>query len=137
MFHNKDAGGERIFREAFERLKSGKCEVLPEGAPLTQSNVAREARRNPCALAKHRYPELINEIQRWVEEYAKDEQRPKAQATLKARKRNLELITIQRDLALSMLAEADARMLQLTRELERLRASSASASRGTMQAIGA
>ena len=137
MFHSKDPGGERIFREAFERLKAGKPEILPPGAPLTQSNVAREARRNPCALAKHRYPHLISEIQHWIKRLANDDQLSKAQATLNARRRDLELIKIQRDLALSMLVDSDARMLQLTRELEHLRAMSGANGAPAMQAMGA
>jgi hypothetical protein len=138
VFYSRSSSGERVYREAFERLKDGRPEVLPLGTPVTQSNVAREAGRNPCALAKNRYPELILEIKQWIEGVADDAQLSKAQATLNARRRNLDLVTIQRDLALSMLVDADARMLQLVRELDRLRASSASSSNnGSMRGMAA
>jgi hypothetical protein len=129
VFHGREGGGEKVFREAFERLKRGRPEVLPQGAPLTQSNVAREARRNPCALAKHKYPALIEEIQNWIRSTAKSDSPPsKAQASLQERNRDLELLTIQRDLALSMLVQADSRILQLTRQLEGLKAGAAAGS---------
>ena len=54
---------EQHFREAFERLKKNKPEVLPAGTPVTQNNVAREAGRDPSALKKDRYPLLVLEIQ--------------------------------------------------------------------------
>jgi hypothetical protein len=119
VFHGRENSGERVFREAFERLKRGNPEVLPQGAPLTQSNVAREARRNPCALAKHKYPALIEEIQDWIRNNVRNDSSPaKVRSTIRERDRDLELLTIQRDLALSMLVQADSRILQLTRQLE-------------------
>ncbi len=50
------------FEEAFERLKKGRTKILPAGAPLTLTNVAREAGRSPSALRADRYPELIQRI---------------------------------------------------------------------------
>jgi hypothetical protein len=60
-----------LFREAFERLKSGKPINLPVGSKVSQNNVAKEAGRHPTALKKDRYELLIAEIQACVE--AQDE----------------------------------------------------------------
>jgi hypothetical protein len=113
---------EQLFRDAFERLKRDNPEVMAKGTPVTQANVAREARRNPCSLVKTRYPELIRDIQRWSEAVGSLPLSAQQQPVMKSGRRNLELVMIERDLALSMLAEADARALQLSRELDRLQA---------------
>jgi hypothetical protein len=123
VFLRNDGFAEQIFREAFERLKNNNPEVLSKDAPVTQANVAREARRNPCSLLKSRYPALVRDIQRWIEGAGEASAPAPQKSTDMSGRRNLELVTIQRDLALSMLAEADARALQLTRELDRLQAS--------------
>jgi len=57
---------EQSFRESFERLKKNKPDILPEGALVTQNNIAREAGRDPSALKKDRYPLLILEIQAYT-----------------------------------------------------------------------
>ncbi len=57
---------EQLFREAFERLKNNKTEVMPEETRITQNNVAREAGRDPSALKKDRYPFLVLEIQAYI-----------------------------------------------------------------------
>jgi Tfp pilus assembly protein FimV len=61
-----------LFREAFERLKSGKPINVPVGTKVSQNNVAKEAGRHPTALKKDRYGLLITEIQAYVE--AQDEE---------------------------------------------------------------
>ncbi len=57
---------ETLFREAFERLKSNQPEVLHTNTPVSQNSVAKEARRDPSALKKSRFPSLILEIQEYV-----------------------------------------------------------------------
>lgn len=57
---------EELFREAFERLKKNKPNVVPTDTPLTQNNVAKEAGRDPSALKKDRYPILVLEIQAYI-----------------------------------------------------------------------
>ncbi|AXQ51104.1 hypothetical protein DZC31_30945 (plasmid) [Stenotrophomonas rhizophila] len=125
---------ERAFREAFERLKNGKPERLPYGTPVSQNNVARETGSDPSALKKSRYPELINDIQTWINEHNIDRSpsaRKKALA-LRKRKRSLQEVISdlksQRDSAASLLVEADAKILELTIENSRLQAMVHSAS---------
>lgn len=119
---------ETEFREAFERLKRNKPERLPKGTPVSQNNVAKEAGCDPSALRKSRYPSLIAEIQRWVEEYAPDKPQSRRQTILAQRERNrslrgkLDALKIQRDHALSLLVEADAKIFELTIDNARLQA---------------
>ena len=56
------SNAEQLYRDAFLRLKQGKPLRLKKGAPVTQNNVAKEAGRDPSALKKSRFPELIREI---------------------------------------------------------------------------
>jgi hypothetical protein len=119
---------EQAFRDAFERLKRGKPEVLPKGTPVSQNNVAREARRDPSALKKDRYPSLIREIQLWVDEHPSASPPSPRQAILGTRRRNrslnekIETLKIERDRAMSLLVEADAKILELTVENARMAA---------------
>lgn len=112
-----EISAEQAFREAFERLKRGKPMRLAKGVPVSQNNVAKEAGRDPSALRKVRYPTLIDDIQRWIEDFALTAPPSPRQAILKKRQRNLELkkrndeMAVQRDLALSLLVESDARVL--------------------------
>ncbi|ANC01147.1 hypothetical protein AB688_03025 [Pseudomonas putida] len=119
---------EKAFREAFGRLKLGKPERLPEGAPVTQNNVAREAGNDPSALKKSRYPALILEIQHWINEHNLESAPSTRQSTLAHRRKNRSLkqtirdLKLQRDNAASLLVEADAKILELTIENKRLQA---------------
>ena len=63
----KVSKAELKFREAFERLKVGKPDILPKGTPLSQNNVAKEAGVDPSALRRARFPELVADIQAWIE----------------------------------------------------------------------
>ena len=38
------------YRDAFERLKLNRPQLLPKGTPVTQNNVAKEAGSDPSAL---------------------------------------------------------------------------------------
>lgn len=117
---------EQAFREAFERLKQGKPTNLSQGAQVSQNNVAREAGSDPSALRKSRYPELINEIQRWLTNNLCETAPSSRQKTLAQRKKNRSLKEVikelksQRDYAASLLVEADAKILELTMENSRL-----------------
>lgn len=127
---NEGAAGraERAFRDAFDRLKRGKPERLPKGTPVSQNNVAREAGCDPTALRKLRYPSLVAEIQQWVADHSPDSPPSSRQKLLAGRSRNrslreeLEAFKVQRDHALSLLCEADAKILDLTLECARLQA---------------
>lgn len=119
---------ERAFREAFYRLKSDRTQILPPGAIVSQNNVAREAGTDPSALRKSRYPELINEIQNWVQESTQVAAVSQRKQNSIKRKKNRSLkekitdLKLQRDFATSLLVEADAKILELSLENERLRA---------------
>lgn len=119
---------EKAFRDAFERLKLGKPDLLTKGTPVSQNNVAKEAGCDPSALKKSRYPSLIAEIQRWIEEHGENKPSSPRQTVLKQRSANrslrekIDALKSQRDHALTLLGEADARILDLTMENARLQA---------------
>jgi len=125
----KVSKAELKFRDAFERLKQGKPDILPKGTPLSQNNVAKEAGVDPSALRRARFPELVSEIQEWIVVH-KDEKTTKTprQMMLAQRSRNRDLkekyksLEEQRDQALSQLLDAQACILELTLENQRLRA---------------
>lgn len=120
----KISKAELKFRDAFDRLKQGKPDILPKGTPLSQNNVAKEAGVDPSALRRARFPELVSEIQDWIEAH-KDEQTQKSsrQMMLAQRSRNRDLkeknkaLEVQRDKALSQLLDAQACILELTLEI--------------------
>lgn len=119
---------EKAFREAFERLKQGQTCRLPKGTPISQNNVAKEAGCVPSALRKSRFPSLIAEIQRWVEVHASTTPLSPRQSMLAQRKRNrslketIETLKAERDHALSLLVEADRKILDLMLENATLQA---------------
>ncbi|MEF9896948.1 MAG: hypothetical protein RR736_05595 [Pseudomonas sp.] len=125
---SKVGKAEKSFREAFERLKQRKTEVLPKGAQVSQNNVAREAGGDPSALKKSRYPELVREIQQWVHENSIHPDTSSRQKTLNKRKKNRSLrdiicdLKLQRDSVATLLVEADAKILELTMDNARLQA---------------
>lgn len=114
---------ETHFREAFERLKEGCPDILSKGTPVSQNNVAKEAGLDRTALKKGRFPRLVAEIQRWVDEHQDDAPPSERQKMLAHRARNrshrerLVVFKEERDHALSLLADADAKILALTKEL--------------------
>lgn len=120
---------EQSFREAFERLKNGAPQSLKKGTPVTQNNIAREAGCDPSALRKSRYPQLIREIQEWVLRNSEVNPEVSAQQTVRAQKgknrslrARLEDQKMSLDHALALLIEADAKILELAMDVERLRA---------------
>lgn len=121
---------EAAFRSAFDRLKNNKPNLLPKNSQVTQNNIAREAGLDPSALKKVRFPSLIAEIQLWIDEHGAVRPLSSRQTMIAQRNRNrdlrvrLEEMKIQRDIALGMLAEADMRILALTIENNRLKATS-------------
>jgi hypothetical protein len=125
----KVSKAELKFRETFERLKAGKPDILPKGTPLSQNNVAKEAGVDPSALRRARFPELVADIQAWIEAH-KDEETTKSprQMMLAQRSRNRDLkekaaaLEEQRDKALGQLLDAQSWILDLTLENQRLRA---------------
>lgn len=123
---------EAEYWDAYERLKLGRPKVVPKGTPVSQNNVAKEAGRDPSALKKERYPKLVRAIQSWIDEQGSTSKPSQRQTVLasRAKRRGLETQLVackkQRDLALSRLIEADAKILELTTENLRLKAITAS-----------
>lgn len=123
---NNVSDAEASYREAFERLKINKPKLLPKGTAVSQNNVAKEAGRDPSALKKSRFPILIAEIQRWVREHASSAPCSEHQKILVKRRRNRELkkiiqeLKVERDNALSLLLEADEKILELLQDIASL-----------------
>ena len=116
------------YREAFERLKLNKPQLLPKGTPVTQNNVAKEAGSDPSALKKSRFPSLIAEIKTYIEQHAEERPRSLNQINHLARQKSralrdrIEQVARQRDQLASLLSEADAKIIELydrIAELER------------------
>lgn len=111
------------FRAAFERLKNSAPSVVKNGTPVSQNNVAKEAECDPSALRKSRYPELINEIQAFVDAHKDDSRTSERKEILRKRKKNRTVRQAkadsdsQRDELASQLLCANAMILQLTRKL--------------------
>lgn len=120
---------EAKFREAFERLKTGRTELVPAGTRMSQNAVAREVGVIPSALRPSRFPDLCREIAEWIDEHKGDPvQKSGRQKNLAERnakravREQLEAMKAQRDLALSKLLSAEVHILELTMEVRRLRA---------------
>lgn len=126
MQSEPEVTAEQRFRQAFERLKSNAHTVLDKGTPVSQNNVAKEAGCDPSALRKSRFPSLVREIQAYVEAH-KDAAPSKRQTTLKQKalrqehRDQLGDVTRQRDAALSQIASANRRVIELSEEVSRLR----------------
>ncbi len=124
--HDKPLGAEERFREAFGRLKSHDLKILKPGAPVTQNNVAREAGCDPSALKKVRFPDLVREIQAYVELHPAEQShstpttKGRRSANRTARER-LEDTIRQRDHVQSILTSANARIIELSEEVQSLR----------------
>lgn len=124
----KPKTAEDNFREAFERLKEGVPKVLPPGTPVSQNNVSKEAGCDPTALKKSRFPDLVVEIQEYVSEHGGGARAPsERQRLLKQRQRSRNAAETnkdlkgERDIAASLLVEANALIATLTlkvRDLE-------------------
>jgi hypothetical protein len=124
----KISKAELKFLEAFERLKIGKPNILPKGTILSQNNVAKETGVDPSALRRVRFPELVADIQDWIEAHKREAtQKSPRQMMLTQRSRNrclqekVKALEEQRDKALSQLLDAQTHILDLTLENERLR----------------
>nr|WP_063619477.1 hypothetical protein [Moraxella osloensis] len=124
-FHLKAKNkAELKFYEAFLRLRENKPNILPKGTKVTQNNVAKEAGVDPSALRKSRYPELIDQIQSWLESHPSEEKKQTYEKKtyleqITQLKQRIEVITAQRDMATSKLLEAQSKILELNAKLEK------------------
>lgn len=116
---------EMAFREAFVRLKRNIPTQLKKGTSVTQNNVAREAGYTPSALKKSRFPTLVLEIQRWIAANAASNVPESPSKRLRDQRlhnrslrEELKRVQRERDTALSMLAEADTKILELIKIIE-------------------
>lgn len=117
---------EKLYWDAFERLKCNKPVRLPPGTPVSQNNVAKEAGRDPSALRKSRYPKLIRAIQKWIEDNGNAPRARASSASLikGARDKNrqlqarLEELAKQRDKGMARLVIAEESILDLHRKLQ-------------------
>lgn len=119
---------EKAFRDAFDRLKTKQSIKLTKGARVSQNNVAKEAGCDPSALKKSRYPVLIAEIQTWIQDHPTSDRSSNQQRVIEQRNKNRSLqeqiakLIEQRDLASSLLVQADAQILELVHKIARLEA---------------
>lgn len=120
---------EAKFREAFERLKTGKTELVPTGTKMSQNAVAKEAGVIPSALRPSRFLDLCHEIAEWIVEHKDDPTQKSGRQknlaernTRRAVREQLQAMKVQRDLAFSKLLSAETHILELTIEVRRLRA---------------
>lgn len=118
-----EQNAEAEFRAAFRRLTKNTPTRVGKGTPVSQNNVAREAGRDPSALRKSRYPGLIREIQEFVSQGPLPRQPTPRESALASRRRSKELrqrnaqLKSDRDLALSQLSCANARIVELENRL--------------------
>ena len=95
---------------------------------VSQNNVAKEAGCDPSALKKARYPALISEIQAWLRDNPTAVQPSSNKRIIGQRNKNLTLqnridvLIVERDHCASLLAEADAHILELVRRVAQLEA---------------
>lgn len=111
---------EKLFREAFERLKKNRPKVLPTGTPVTQNKVAKEAGRDPSALKKDRYPMLVLEIQAYIETQRENKVGKKRTNDNRSRlmKQKLADCQRQRDKLSSIVAAQDSYIEELLEKIE-------------------
>lgn len=121
----RQSKAEQAFRRAFERLKNGTPLHTPKGTIVSQNNIARESGLDPSALKKSRYPGLVEEIQTWVQSSpqpltAINTVHKNHRGRSRTLKEQLNAMKIQRDKALSLLADADMKILDMSHEIARL-----------------
>lgn len=115
---------EQAFREAFERLKKHKPEVLPAGSLVSQNNIAREAGRDPSALKKDRYPLLILEVQAYISAQAEQSQASKKTTDNRSRTDKQKLADYRRqiDRLSSIVSAQNSYIEDLLDEIEQIKA---------------
>ena len=120
------SSAEQTFRDAFDRLKRNEPNLLAKGTKVSQNNVAKEAGRDPSALKKSRYPLLIDEIKGWVHlnrvvtEASPKKLSPQKKKRVRALLERIAALKTQHDHSMSLLIEANAKIVDLTVENARL-----------------
>ena len=121
----KMSKAELQFYEAFIRLKENKPVNVTKGTSVTQNNVAYVVFFFFLLLFKSRYPELIKEIQAWIElndqkEISKKQARKKSNSKVIELQQKIEIVVAQRDQATSKLLAAQLKIIELTNKIKRL-----------------
>ena len=127
MSSNQMSKAELQFYEAFIRLKNNKPNILPKGTKVSQNNVAKEAGVDPSALRKSRYPNLISEIQEWMDQNPqnanvskKKNEKSRSIDKISTLNNRIDVLTQERDDAVSKLLEAQLTILELSLQLEKI-----------------
>ena len=127
MSSNQMSKAELQFYEAFIRLKNNKPNILPKGTKVSQNNVAKEAGVDPSALRKSRYPNLISEIQEWMDQNPqnanvskKKNEKSRSIDKISTLNNRIDVLTQERDDAVSKLLEAQLTIIELSQRLEKL-----------------
>ena len=127
MSSNQMSKAELQFYEAFIRLKNNKPNILPKGTKVSQNNVAKEAGVDPSALRKSRYPNLISEIQEWMDQNPqnanvskKKNEKSRSIDKISTLNNRIEVLTQERDDAVSELLEAQLTILEISQRLVKL-----------------
>ena len=127
MSSNQMSKAELQFYEAFIRLKNNKPNILPKGTKVSQNNVAKEAGVDPSALRKSRYPNLISEIQEWMDQNPqnanvskKKNEKSRSIDKVSTLNNRIDVLTQERDDAVSKLLEAQLTIIELSLQLEKI-----------------
>ena len=114
------ASAEEEYRKAFERLKNRAPINLPLRSAVSQKNVALEAGKEESALKRSRFPDLVAEIKRYVEDHASNKQKRDELSAANAKIEKLQSQLTQaielRDEALSKLHIAELLILDLRKD---------------------
>lgn len=123
MSLNNSETAEKMFRDAFERLKNNKPLVIEKGSKITQNNIAREAGRDPSALKKNRYPLLVLEIQAFVGSIEDESVKVKTrnESRVRSDKKKISDYRKQRDKLASIVEAQNSYIEELLDDLERLK----------------
>lgn len=123
MSLNNSETAEKMFRDAFERLKNNKPLVIEKGSKITQNNIAREAGRDPSALKKNRYPLLVLEIQAFVGSIEDESVKVKTrnESRVRSDKEKISDYRKQRDKLASIVEAQNSYIEELLDDLERLK----------------
>lgn len=123
MSLNNSETAEKMFRDAFERLKNNKPLVIEKGSKITQNNIAREAGRDPSALKKNRYPLLVLEIQAFVGSIEDESVKVKTrnESRVRSDKEKISDYRKQRDKLASIVEAQNSYIEELIDDLERLK----------------
>lgn len=125
LMNTNKSKAEIQFYEAFLRLKENKPINLPKNSKISQNNVAKEAGVDPSALRKSRYPNLIDEIQQWIDAHPQQNNVKKIKSKdnadqISVLKDKINLLIQQRDDAVSKLLEAQLKLVEMANDLKKI-----------------